>query len=113
MGWVGCPDQASGAALLPEHTATARLAEAQSPAAMAAALQLRKEVTALGVSGPVPKMRGYHTFTALGQRCYAVGGRTTHNYLVEGSEVVAVFDVPSRRWLPSGVGGAGARSAAL
>ena len=65
-------------------------------------LQLRKEVAALEVSGPAPDGRGYHSFTALGQRCYAIGGRTTHNQLYENAEMVAVFDVPSRRWLPPG-----------
>lgn len=71
-------------------------------------VQLGHEVKPLEVSGTVPKGRGYHTWTAVGQRCYAVGGRTTSNRLCQDSELLAVLDVPGRKWVPPGGQGKGA-----
>jgi hypothetical protein len=54
-----------------------------------------------------PAARGYHSFTALGQRLYAIGGKAGDASLLRGRDAVSTYDPASNMWLsPSAVGGA-------
>lgn len=72
-----------------------------SPHSPPPVLQLRSEVGVLSVTGFVPEGRAYHTWTCVGSRCLALGGRHGKEPL-HGPQLVGVFDVPSLRWLPPG-----------
>lgn len=53
-------------------------------------------------SGPPPESRAYCTFTAVGHRCFAVGGRTHANRLCKGKQLLQVYDSSADRWVTPG-----------
>eukprot|EP00887_Chlorella_sp_A99_P001699 scaffold8.g1699.t1 len=60
---------------------------------------LTGEVAQVRVQGTVlPEPRAYHSFTAMGERCYMLGGRHKDVRLLEGRQMVAVFDAATSRW---------------
>ena len=55
-------------------------------------------VERLHPSGEAPTPRAYHTFNAMGNKCYVVGGRTTEDSLIKGSQMLRVYDVVANDW---------------
>jgi hypothetical protein len=68
-------------------------------------LQLTGEVGRLFPSGPAPSPRAYHTFTAVGHICLAVGGRLD-GALLKASLSVATYDAEANRWTAQGAAAA-------
>lgn len=57
--------------------------------------------------GDPPDARAYHSFTAVGRRCYALFGRCATNKVIPARSAVAVYDPTGNRWVvPARVGGA-------
>ena len=51
-------------------------------------------------TGEAPTVRGYHSFDALAQKCYVIGGRSRGNLLVDREQFVCVYDAATKHWLP-------------
>lgn len=49
--------------------------------------------------GIPPTVRGYHSFDALAQRCFVIGGRTTSETLLVGDQFLHEYDAAAKQWL--------------
>ncbi|GFH14368.1 uncharacterized protein HaLaN_10409, partial [Haematococcus lacustris] len=63
------------------------------------------QVDEVAVAGRLPNPRCFHTFTAIGNRCYVVGGKRINEGPMRGRNVLAVLDTWSGCWLEPLVSG--------
>ena len=45
-----------------------------------------------------PQVRAYHSFNAVGNRCYALGGRTGQESLLVGGQILCIYDAAVNEW---------------
>lgn len=68
-----------------------------SPSSETCSLEVYQEQA----TGEPPTVRAYHSFDALAQKCYVIGGRSRGNLLVDKDQFVCVYDAATKQWLPS------------
>ncbi len=52
--------------------------------------------------GTPPTARAYHSFNAIGHKCYVVGGRTSGDNLLVGDQLLCVYEVATNQWVSPG-----------